>query len=111
MDIHSAVGRDQGVRDDQLEEIDHFESSRAFDAREKAVLRLSEAMTATPATIPDQVFAGLKEFFEIPQIVELAGAVALENYRARFNRVFEVESDDFCMLPPDHPVRKAGRHD
>jgi alkylhydroperoxidase family enzyme len=99
------------VRDDQLEEIANFESSRAFDAREKAVLRLSEAMTVTPATISDQIFAGLKEFFEVPQIVELAGAVALENYRARFNRVFEVESDDYCTLPPDHPVRKAGRHD
>ena len=99
------------MRDDQLEEIANFESSRAFDAREKAVLRLSEAMTATPATIPDPVFDGLKEFLDVPQIVELAGAVALENFRARFNRVFEVGSDDFCTLPPDHPVRKAGRHD
>jgi alkylhydroperoxidase family enzyme len=104
------VGRDQGVRDDQLEEIAAFEQSRAFDEREKAVLRLSEAMTATPATISDQVFARLKEFFEVPQIVELAAAVALENFRARFNRTFEVESDNYCTLPPDHPVRRAGRH-
>jgi len=98
------------VRDDQLETIAGFESSPAFDAREKAVLRLSEAMTATPATIPDPVFAGLQKFFDVPQIVELAAAVALENFRARFNRVFEVESDGYCTLPPDHPVRKAGRH-
>ncbi|HTW87842.1 MAG TPA: hypothetical protein VMD75_07535 [Candidatus Binataceae bacterium] len=105
------MGRDQGIRDDQLEEIAAFETSRAFDAREKAVLRLSEAMTGTPATISDQVFAGLEKFFDLPQIVELAGAVALENFRARFNRVFEVESDGYCALPPDHPVRRAGRHD
>ncbi len=104
------MGRGQGVRDDQLEEIAAFETSRAFDTREKAVLRLSEAMTATPVTIPDRVFAGLKEFFDVPQIVELAAAVALENFRARFNRAFEVESDGYCTLPPDHPVRKAGRH-
>ena len=110
MDIHSAVGRDQGLRDDQFETIAEFERSAAFDAREKAVLRLAEAMTETPATIPDQVFADLQKFFNVPQIVELAAAVALENFRARFNRVFEVESDGFCMLPPDHPVRKAGRH-
>jgi len=98
------------VRDDQLEEIAAFENSRAFDEREKAVLRLSEAMTATPAMISDQVFAGLKEFFEVPQIVELAAAVALENFRARFNRTFEVASDGYCTLPPDHPVRRPGRH-
>ena len=98
------------MRDDQLEQIAAFENSRAFDAREKAVLRLSEAMTATPATIPEPVFAGLKEFFDVPQIVELAAAVALENFRARFNRAFEVESDGYCTLPPDHPVRRAGRH-
>jgi alkylhydroperoxidase family enzyme len=99
------------VRGDQLEEIAAFETSRAFDAREKAVLRLSEAMTATPATIPDQVFAELKEFFDAAQIVELAAAVALENFRARFNRAFEFESDGYCTFPPDHPVRRAGRHD
>jgi alkylhydroperoxidase family enzyme len=110
VDIHSAVGRDQGIRDDQFETVAEFESSPAFDAKEKAVLRLTEAMTATPATIPDQLFAELQKFFDVPQLVELAAAVALENFRARFNRVFEVGSDDFCTLPPDHPVRRAGRH-
>lgn len=104
------MGRNQGVRDDQLEQIAAFETSPAFDAREKIVLRLSEAMTATPATISDPVFTELKQFFDVPQIVELAAAVALENFRARFNRVFEIESDSYCTLPPDHPVRKAGRH-
>ena len=98
------------MRDEQFEEVAAFENSQAFDPREKAVLRLAEAMTATPATISDRVFDGLKEFFDTPQIVELAAAVALENFRARFNRVFEVESDGYCTLPPDHPVRKAGRH-
>ncbi len=43
------------------------------------------------------------------QLVELTNAIAWENYRARFNRVFECESENYsdgavCLTPP---VQKA----
>jgi len=107
VDINSAGGRDAGITDAQLEDLAKFEASVNFDSREKAVLRYAEAMTHTPAEVPDRVFEDIRELFSTEQIVELTAAVALENFRARFNCALKIESDGLCSLPPDHPVRKA----
>ncbi|HEV7214674.1 MAG TPA: hypothetical protein VGP33_06075 [Chloroflexota bacterium] len=57
-------------------------------------------MTAAPADVPDALFARLRAHFDEPQLVELAATVALENFRARFNRAFGVEPNSFyCPLP------------
>lgn len=57
-------------------------------------------MTAVPAEVPDALFARLREHYDAPQLVELAATVALENYRARFNRAFQIEPNSFyCPLP------------
>ena len=109
MDINSAVGREAGITDEQLEGLASFETSPHFDRREKAVLRYAEGMTHTPADVPDAVFAEIRDLFSTEQIVELTAAIALENFRARFNCALKVESDNLCMLPPDHPVRKLRR--
>ncbi|MBV8360892.1 MAG: carboxymuconolactone decarboxylase family protein [Deltaproteobacteria bacterium] len=107
MDINSAVGREAGISDEQLADIAIFETSQHFDHREKVVLRYAEGMTRTPAEVSDAVFEDLKTLFTTAQIVELTAAVALENFRARFNCALKIESDNLCMLPPDHPVRQA----
>jgi len=107
VDINSAGGRAVGISDQQLEDIAAFETSRHFAAREKAVLRYAEGMTRTPAQVSDAIFAELSSFFTTAQIVELTAAIALENFRARFNCALQIESDNLCMLPPDHPVRRA----
>jgi alkylhydroperoxidase family enzyme len=101
------VGREQGITDAQLAELAEFERSSNFDPREKAVLRYAEGMTRTPAEVSDAVFDDLKEYFDTAQIVELTVMIAFENLRARFNRALHIESDGFCELPSDHPVRKA----
>jgi alkylhydroperoxidase family enzyme len=106
VDINSAVGRDAGITDKQLTDLATFETSPHFDGREKAVLRYAEGMTRTPAEVSDSVFAEIQALFSTEQIVELTAAVALENFRSRFNCALKVESDNLCMLPPDHPVRK-----
>ena len=106
MDINSAVGSDYGISNEQLAEIAMFETSRHFDEREKAALRYAQGISKTPAEVPDEVFAQLSSFFTAEQIIELTSAVALENFRARFNCALKIESDNLCMLPPDHPVRR-----
>lgn len=89
-----------------MEDLTAFETSLHFDNREKAVLRYAEGMTHTPADVSDSVFAEIQALFTLEQIVELTAAIALENFRARFNCALKVESDNLCLLPPDHPVRK-----
>ena len=101
------MGRDAGITDEQLEELVAFETSPHFDRREKAALRYAEGMTKTPADVSDTAFEELAAVFSPEQIVELTTAIALENFRARFNCALKVGSDNLCTLPPDHPVRKA----
>ncbi len=107
MDINSAVGREQGITEAQLADLAEFERSSSFDPREKAVLRYAEGMTRTPAEVSDAAFEDLKRYFNTKEIIELTAMIAFENLRARFNRALRVESDGFCELPADHPVRKA----
>jgi alkylhydroperoxidase family enzyme len=107
VDINTAVGRDAGISDEQLQDIAVFETSGHFDNREKTVLRYADGMSRTPAEVLDPVFGELASFFNEQQMVELTAAIALENFRARFNCALKVESDNLCMLPPDHPVRQV----
>jgi len=68
------------------------------------VLRLTVALTKTPAAVSDELFQALRKQFSERQLVELNSAIAWENYRARFNRTFAIESEGFsteqyCPLP------------
>ena len=61
-------------------------------------------MTRPPADVPSELFKGLQKHFSPEQIVELTTAIALENFRARFNRPFDIASENvsqgaFCPLP------------
>jgi alkylhydroperoxidase family enzyme len=69
-----------------------WRDSELFDEPERAALTLAEAMSATLAEMTDAVFDALRAHFTDAQIVELAASFAMENYRARFNRTFGVES-------------------
>jgi alkylhydroperoxidase family enzyme len=64
-----------------------------FAAAEAALLRMADAMSDTPSNISDGLYAELRQHFSEEQLIELAANAALENYRARFNRVFDVGSD------------------
>ncbi len=88
----------------QLQDLGTFETSQAFSHAEKLVLRLAVAMTRTPASVDDELFAALRREFGERQLAELATAIGWENHRARFNRVFGVQAEGFsegafCPLP------------
>jgi alkylhydroperoxidase family enzyme len=70
-----------------------WQDSDLFSRAERAALALAEAMTVTPADISDDLFAELSAHYREEQIVELTATIALENYRARINRVFLIESE------------------
>ena len=65
----------------------------AFPPHETALLAMADAMSGTPANVSDELYAELRKHFSEEQLMELAANAALENYRARFNRVFDVGSD------------------
>ncbi len=89
------MSRAGGVSERQLADLAVFEESRAFSELEKLVLRYAVALTRTPANVPEELFANLREHFTPQQMVELTSAIAWENYRARFNRGFGIEAEGF----------------
>ena len=66
----------------------------AFNAKELLVIELADAMVAAPANISDDLYARLLKEFSEDQLMELSAQIAFENYRARWNRLFAVESDE-----------------
>ena len=83
------------MSDRQLADLADFERSPAFSELEKRVLRYTVALTETPAHVPEALFNSLREHLTPQQMVELASAIAWENFRARFNRGFGIESQGF----------------
>jgi alkylhydroperoxidase family enzyme len=64
-------------------------------------------MTDTPASVSDDLYARLrKQFFE-EQLMQLGAQIAFENYRARWNRIFNVESDN--LYTPDADQSQESR--
>lgn len=57
------------------------------------MIELADAMVAAPANVTEDLYARLRTKFSEEQLLQLAAQVAFENYRARLNRVFDVESD------------------
>jgi alkylhydroperoxidase family enzyme len=98
------VGRRIGLSEQQVADLADFEHSPAFSELERRVLRFAEAMTRTPAEVPEELFNSLREHFDPRQMVELTAAIAWENFRARFNRGFGLEAEGFsegavCAVP------------
>ena len=101
----SAVGRKTGVvTEEQLRDLRNHRDSQAFSPLEKLVLDYAEGLTRMPVEVSDMLFEQLKANFNEAQLVELTAAIAWENYRARFNHAFAIESQNFsegayCTLP------------
>jgi len=85
--------------DGKLADLGNWPESSAFSDLERAALEYAERMTYTGRKVDDALFARLKEHFSEPQIVELTAAIALENFRSKFNPALGVESQGFCLLP------------
>jgi alkylhydroperoxidase family enzyme len=64
-----------------------------FAPEEAALLQMADAMADTPSNVSDELYAKLRQHFSEEQLIELAANAALENFRARYNRVFDVGSD------------------
>lgn len=75
-----------------------FITSSHYSPAERAALAYAEAMTITGQKVTDELFAEARRHFSEPQIVELTAAVALENFRSKFNVALGVESQGFCLL-------------
>ena len=87
------MGRKAGLSDAKLRAV-LGEDRTLFNDAELLVIELADAMTDTPANISDDLYTRLRKEFSEEQLMQLGGQIAFENYRARWNRIFDVESDN-----------------
>jgi AhpD family alkylhydroperoxidase len=104
IDIGSALASREGVTEAQLLALPAYRTSGEFTADETLVLELAEAMTRTPATVPDDLRERLLARFEPAAVVELMATVAWENQRGRLNQALGVRPSGYadgmvCAVP------------
>ena len=90
------MGRELGVIEEQLRDLPRYRESPAFLKEESLAIDLAVEMAKVPVEPPPEFLNELRRCFDEAQLVELAAAIAWENYRARFNRVFGVRPVGFC---------------
>jgi alkylhydroperoxidase family enzyme len=87
------VGRKAGLSDEKLRAVPGDDRT-PFNDTERLVIKLADTLTDTPSNVSDDLYARLRNVFSEEQLMQLGGQIAFENYRARWNRLFEVESDN-----------------
>ncbi len=84
---------------DKVAEVLNWRESKLFTDAERVALEYAEEITYTDRQVDDALFAEVKKHFSDAQIVELTAAIALENFRSKFNPTLGVEAQGFCMVP------------
>jgi alkylhydroperoxidase family enzyme len=85
--------------DEKVAALGDWRRSGAFGEAERVALEYAERITYTDQKVDDALFARVKQHFSEPQIVELTAAIALENFRSKFNPSLGIEAQGFCLLP------------
>jgi hypothetical protein len=88
-----------GADEDKISEVPTWRESSRFSEMERTALEYAEAMTITGQRVSDELFARIRSFFDEAQIVELTAAVALENFRSKFNVPLRIQAQGFCVIP------------
>lgn len=89
MDITTYFAREAKIPNDKIAAVREGPGAAALTPLEDAVLRFADGMTETPAKGDDATFAEIRQKLGDVGVVELAGAIALENFSARFNHAFD----------------------
>jgi alkylhydroperoxidase family enzyme len=104
VDINAFLGQEKGLDHGKLTAVANWRASAAFTGIERDVLELADAMAATPSDVEEALFRRLLDALGKQGLVELTTAIGWENFRARTNRVFDAQSENYsdgavCMIP------------
>lgn len=102
MDFGYFMAHNDRLDEAKVREVPRWRESDVFTATERRVLEYTEAMTATPPVVTDQMVDDLIGDLGVKAVVELTEMVALENLRSRFNCAAGLASQGFsdvCALP------------
>ena len=83
----------------KVAEASDWRTSKRFSESERVALEYADRVTYTDQKVDDELFGRLKQHYTEAQIVELTAAIALENFRSKFNPSLGIESQGFCLIP------------
>lgn len=103
VDINGATLARRAGSYDKVMALEGWRDSPLFDARERAVLDYTEAVTHSERQVDDAMVAALKAWFDEDGIVELTGLIAFQNLSSKFNNALDVPPQGFCTLGNRRP--------
>jgi AhpD family alkylhydroperoxidase len=101
------IATGKGTDPAKLRDVPRWRESDRFTELERRVLEFTEAATATPPAVTDEMVEHLRGELGEAALVELTMMVAVENQRSRFNSALGLTSQGFqdrCEVP----LRAAG---
>jgi len=96
----------RGLDEAKAREVPRWRESDVFSALERDVMEYAEAMSRTPTTVTDELFARLLDALGPAAMVELTAWVGLANLATRSNTALGIESQglsEACALPLAEP--------
>ena len=87
-----------GADEEKIRQVPTWRESSLFSEVERAALEYAERMTITGEKVTEELWTRLRSHFSESQMVELTAAVALENFRSKFNVPLGVEAQGFCVI-------------
>jgi alkylhydroperoxidase family enzyme len=87
-----------GADEEKIRQVPTWRESSLFSDVERGALEYAERMTITGEKVTEELWARLSSHFSESQMVELTAAVALENFRSKFNVPLGVEAQGFCVI-------------
>lgn len=99
VDINSATLAKRAGSMAKVEALETWRESDLFDAKERAALEYTEAITDSTQHVTDEMVTRLRAHFDEDAIVELTGLIAFQNLSSKFNSALDVPAQGFCQLP------------
>ncbi|AWN15866.1 carboxymuconolactone decarboxylase family protein [Salinisphaera sp. LB1] len=97
-DQHRPIALAAGLTEAQLDQLAQPDPSSFFDARQSAVLALTDAMTRE-VRVAEATLSRVREYFDERGVVELVATIGAYNMVSRFLVALDVQSSD----QPDDP--------
>lgn len=91
-----------GVAPAKLRNVAHWRDTDVYTSLERRVMAYSEAMTATPPQVTDEMVAELLGDLSESELVELTAMIGIENMRNRINSALGLTGQGFkdrCEVP------------
>ena len=90
---HVIIGKAAGLNDKQIANVGAYRTYPYYGDDERLVLEYAETVTRD-VTVPDELFARIRERFSDQEIVELTMVIAYWNMMSRFLMPLQIETEE-----------------